>query len=243
MRPGTLGLRPPSAPEVGEGLARRLQASPTPAHHILPRTLQISLEQSPQGERQPSPSRALKPTRSSCFQIHPAQTPPSFYKHCRSLPTDRPSLTSVPFLHPASKRLGKCYSSSAAPPLQPSVAPHCPLKLGPQASQNRPSSPSASSPHCLPPAQPTTPNYHFSSPHASASPWPPSLCTRLFPLMGCPSHFFMWLSSDISLQAGGSCHSPRRGAVLALHVALGLALGLHWRQLCCTEWAWDDQRL
>lgn len=98
MRPGTLGLRPPSAPEVGEGLARRLQASPTPAHHILPRTLQISLEQSPQGERQPSPSRALKPTRSSCFQIHPAQTPPSFYKHCRSLPTDRPSLTSLPFL-------------------------------------------------------------------------------------------------------------------------------------------------
>lgn len=61
-----------------------------------------------------------------------------------------PFSTPLPLLHPASKKLGKCHSSSAAPPPQPSVAPHCPLELGPQASQNRPSNPSASSPHCLP---------------------------------------------------------------------------------------------
>ena len=78
--------------------------------------------------------------------------PPSFYRHSRSLPTDLPSLTSLPLLHPASRRLGKCHSSSAPPPLQPSVALDCPLELGPQASQNQPSNPSASSPHCLPPS-------------------------------------------------------------------------------------------
>lgn len=125
----------------------------------------------------------------------------------------------------------------------PQWLPIAPSNLALRSARTGPPTPLPLLPTAYSPAQPVTPNYRFSSLHALASPWPPSLCTRLFPLMGRPSHVFLLLSSDVSLQAGGSCCSPRRSAGLALRVALGLALGLHWRQLCCTEWAWGDQRL
>ena len=126
------------------------------------------------------------------------------------------------------------------------MAPHCPLELGPWAGQTRPSTPSTSSP-CSPPLpqlSPPPPAAASGSPRVSASPWPPSLRARPFPLMGGPSSFFTWLNLGVPLP--GRRFLPLSPQRCRLGAAGGPGIGTQPQvsigDSCVgPTWAWGDR--